>query len=306
MKRILTLTLLAGIATVALGQSAPPIARYVPASPDPAHRFVTDAAHILSPATIVALQDSALALQAATHADVAWVTLPTLGGRAIEEAGIYIGRTWRIGSSGQPGDEDRNRGLVLLYVPDKSTTAGSNIRVEVGNGLEGTITDARSHQIIFAMRDDLRAKRYDDAYIKGWNAAAALVREDYASRTHASAPAAAPAASKNAGPSAFAIVVVVAGLGVLLMVLLRRSRRRRAAEPETMTFTRSDSPSEDDDRNLKRAAMWALFNAALNSSGGGGGGGGDSDGGSSDSGSSGGGDFGGGGGFSGGGSSDSI
>ena len=96
---------------------------------------------------VQALQDSARALQTETAADVAWVTLPTLGGRPIEEAALYIGRTWRIGSAGQPGDPLRNRGLVILFIPDKTTTAGSNFRIEVGNGLEGTITDSRSRAI---------------------------------------------------------------------------------------------------------------------------------------------------------------
>jgi hypothetical protein len=59
-------------------------------------------------------------------------SLPTLGGRPIEEAALYIGRR-RIGTPGQPRPL-RNRGLVILFVPDKSTTADPNFRIEVGNG----------------------------------------------------------------------------------------------------------------------------------------------------------------------------
>src|SRR5262249_37975375 len=152
-------------------------------------------AHILSEAEVRALQDSAAALQAQTGADVAWVTLPTLGGRAIEEASVYLGRTWKVGSNGQAGDPLRNRGLVVLYVPDKATPAGSNFRVGVGKGLQGTIIDSRSRAISSAMRDDLRAKRYDDAYRRGWTVAAAMVREDFASRglTSTAATTTAPA-----------------------------------------------------------------------------------------------------------------
>ena len=180
-RRVLAVGLVGGAATVAIAQEAPPIARFVPSAPNPAHVFVLDSAHVLSPQAVRALQDSARALQAETAADVAWVTLPTLGGRPIEEAALYIGRTWRIGSAGQAGDPLRNRGLVILFVPDKRTTAGSNFRVEVGNGLEGTITDSRSRSISLAMREKLRAHRYDDAYMAGWGVAAALVRADFAS-----------------------------------------------------------------------------------------------------------------------------
>jgi uncharacterized membrane protein YgcG len=159
------------------------------------HVFVLDSAHVLSAETVAALQDSARALQTSTGADVAWVTLPTLGGRAIEEAALYIGRTWRIGTSGHPGDPMRNRGLVILYVPDKTKTAGTNFRIEVGNGLEGTITDSRSRTITAAMRGDLKAKRYDAAYIAGWAVAASLVREDFASRGAAAVAPRAPIAT---------------------------------------------------------------------------------------------------------------
>lgn len=305
-KRLLTLSLLAGIATVAIAQTSPPIARYVPPGPDRAHVFVMDSAHILSAATIAALQDSTVSLQAETHADIAWVTLPTLGGRAIEEAALYIGRAWKIGGIGEAGDPLRNRGLVILYVPDKTKTAGSNFRVEVGNGLEGTITDSRSRAITTAMRGDLRAKRFDDAYAKGWTVAASLVREDFASRgVQASQPAPAIAASQPRSahrPSYVPLVFVVAVLAVLFVLLIRWALRRGAATMPSPEFRPRTSPGwTDDAEEHRRRGFWTAIGDSLAASGSG-----DSDGGSGDSGSSGGGDFGGGGGFSGGGSSDSI
>jgi uncharacterized membrane protein YgcG len=140
------------------------------------------------------------------------VTLPTLAGRPIEEAALYIGRTWRIGSAGKPGDPLRNRGLVVLFVPDKRTTAG-NFRIEVGDGLEGTITDSRSRSISAAMREDLRAKRYDAAYLAGGTVAAHLVREDFASRGVSVASPTRAGRRSTAGPraaaTAAALVTVV-------------------------------------------------------------------------------------------------
>lgn len=304
-RRMTAIGLVAGLAAVARSQDVPQIARFVPPGPDPAHVFVLDSAHLLSPQEVRALQDSARALQTETAADVAWVTLPTLGGRPIEEAALYIGRTWRIGSAGQPGDPLRNRGLVILYIPDKTKTAGPNFRIEVGNGLEGTITDSRSRAISAAMREDLRAKRYDAAYAAGWRVAAGLVREDFASHDEAGRAAAAAAreaamatlASRRTAValeprSGVAMVVPILFLGVLvvLFVLLALSRRRGLASP-TMIFPVRD-PDDDDPQ---RRNQW------FSSSGG-------SDSSSSDSGSSSsdGGSFGDGGGFSGGGSSDTI
>jgi uncharacterized protein len=296
---------LAALAFVSLtsglrAQDPPSIAKYVPPAPNPAHVFVLDSAHILSARAIAALQDSSRALQSETGADVAWVTLPTLGGRPIEEAALYIGRTWRIGSAGQPGDALRNRGLVVLYVPDRTKTAGPNFRIEVGNGLEGTITDSRSRTITAAMRDGLRAKRYDDAYLAGWNVAARLVREDFASARArvAMTPAAEPrSASRATRAGVFVVVIVMVTLtvGVLIVIGIVASRKnaRRRGPSKSRSARAADwaaiaAATADTKRRRERAAE-----ARSN----------DSD---SSSSSSSGGSFGGGGGFSGGGSSDTI
>lgn len=296
--------LLLGAATAG-AQQAPPIARYVPPAPDAAHVFVLDSAHILSPATVAALQDSARALQTETGADVAWVTLPTLGGRPIEEAALYIGRTWRIGTPGQPGDPLRNRGLVILFVPDKTKTAGSNFRIEVGNGLEGTITDSRSRSISAAMREDLKAKRYDAAYLAGWPVAARLVREDFNARAVANIAPAPPTSQAVAltptthSAAAIGGLVVVAFILAMIGLALASSRRRgRAWGASSAGFIPIpvDTTTTNDDDEARRRPSWQSFDSSSSS-------GSSGDSGSSDSG---GGDMGGGGGFSGGGSSDTI
>jgi uncharacterized protein len=273
-------------AGTALAQDPPRIAKYVPPAPDPRHVFVMDSAHVLSDSMIRVLQDSAQALQIETGADIAWVTLPTLGGRAIEEASVYLGRTWKIGSAGAPGDALRNRGLLILYVPNKAKTAGSNFRVEVGKGLQGTIIDSRSRSISAAMRDDLRAKRFDAGYMKGWRVAAAMVREDFTSQgAPARAKVAAVAATAPAGTSVnetgYAIVaVVLAVFLVVILVLIAIGKARRSGVLAAVASSSSGSSSS-----------WSSSSSSSSSS--------------SDSGSSGG-SFGGGGGFDGGGSSDSI
>jgi uncharacterized protein len=297
-------------AAIAGAQEAPPIARYVPAAPDAAHVFVLDSAHILAPATVAALQDSARALQTETGADVAWVTLPTLGGRAIEEAALYIGRRWRIGTPGQPGDPLRNRGLVILFVPDKSTTAGSNIRIEVGNGLEGTITDSRSKAISAAMREDLKAKRYDAAYLAGWLVAARLVREDFNARAVADIAPTPPVPVVPRGVALTPTTHSASGVGgfivfgfilVLVGIALAKSRRRGrgwgASSPGFIPIPVDNNIAANDDDEARRRSTWQNFDSSSSSGFGGGDSGGSS---------SGGGDFGGGGGFSGGGSSDTI
>lgn len=194
---------------------------------------------------------------------------------------------------------------MILFIPDKTTTAGSNFRIEVGNGLEGTITDSRSRAISLAMRENLRAKSYDAAYMAGWGVAAALVRTDFASHGDAGRAAAVAAAavrpvrpvqatqleSSTINPVIPAIfLVVIVGLVILLI-----TSRRRAVGVPVMVLPTHDP--DDDDYEQRRRNTWFSANSGTDvSSGGDSGGSSGSDGGS----------FGDGGGFSGGGSSDTI
>jgi len=65
------------------------------------------------------------------------VTVPTLGGYPIEYWGYQLGRHWGIGQQGS------NTGVLLIVDRDER-----KLRIEVGYGLEGTLTDALSDDII--------------------------------------------------------------------------------------------------------------------------------------------------------------
>ena len=65
------------------------------------------------------------------------VTLPELGGETIEDYGYQLGRHWGIGEA----DEDTGALLIIAKAERK-------IRIEVGYGLEGRLTDAQSSVII--------------------------------------------------------------------------------------------------------------------------------------------------------------
>ncbi|MBU6167385.1 MAG: TPM domain-containing protein [Alphaproteobacteria bacterium] len=98
---------------------------------------VVDAAAVL-PADAVARLDARLkALEDSTGTQLVVATVPDLGGYEIEDYGYQLGRAWGI------GQKDRNNGAILLIAP-----AQRKLRIEVGYGLEGTLTDAVSSRII--------------------------------------------------------------------------------------------------------------------------------------------------------------
>jgi uncharacterized protein len=72
-----------------------------------------------------------------TKRQVVIVTVPDLQGFPIEDFGYRLGRAWGIGEKG------KNTGAILLVAPKQR-----EVRIEVGYGLEGELTDARARQII--------------------------------------------------------------------------------------------------------------------------------------------------------------
>ena len=65
------------------------------------------------------------------------VTLPSLGGRAIEEVGLALGNGWGIGRKGY------NDGVLLIVAPNER-----KVRIEVGCGLEAALTNSEAQAII--------------------------------------------------------------------------------------------------------------------------------------------------------------
>jgi uncharacterized protein len=98
---------------------------------------VVDQAGILSPATTAQLTAMLAHHEDATGQQVVVVTLPSLQGHSIEDYGYQLGRHWGIGQKG------KNTGAILIVVPKEH-----KVRIEVGYGLEGELTDAASRTII--------------------------------------------------------------------------------------------------------------------------------------------------------------
>ena len=98
---------------------------------------VVDQAGILTPSTRAGLTEMLAQFEQATGQQVVVVTLRSLQGYPIEDFGYQLGRKWGIGQKG------KNTGALLIVAPNER-----KVRIEVGYGLEGTLTDAASRTII--------------------------------------------------------------------------------------------------------------------------------------------------------------
>ena len=98
---------------------------------------IVDLAHLL-PADVTASLSAELAEhERKTGNQIAVLTLPSLEGEPLEEYSHRVSTTWKLGRKGT------DNGVLLLVVPGER-----RIRIEVGYGLEGALTDAKSSQII--------------------------------------------------------------------------------------------------------------------------------------------------------------
>jgi len=98
---------------------------------------VVDQADLLNPAQEQQLTQQLEALQRASSRQLVVATVSSLQDLPIEDYGYQLGRAWHIGQQGA------NNGIILLVAPNEH-----KVRIEVGYGLEGIVTDALSSQII--------------------------------------------------------------------------------------------------------------------------------------------------------------
>src|SRR5262245_10271229 len=91
---------------------------------------VNDAAQLLSASERAALEAKLAAYEAQSGQQFVLVTVPSLEGDPIEDFSIRVAEKWKIG---QRGKDD---GLIVVVARDDR-----KMRIEVGYGLEGDVTD---------------------------------------------------------------------------------------------------------------------------------------------------------------------
>ena len=98
---------------------------------------VNDTADLLSAATERDLEALLASHEDSTSNQLVVLTIKSLEGEAIEEYSIRVVDTWKLGQKG------KDNGVLLLVAQDDR-----QVRIEVGRGLEGDLTDALCAQII--------------------------------------------------------------------------------------------------------------------------------------------------------------
>lgn len=105
--------------------------------PKPTGKMVNDFANMLNSGEEQNIEQKVLNHNNKTSNEIVVVTVNNLSGYTIENYALHLGRNWEIGK------KDKNNGIVFLISKEDRS-----VRIEVGYGLEGKLTDSIAKQII--------------------------------------------------------------------------------------------------------------------------------------------------------------
>ncbi len=96
-------------------------------------------------------------LEQASGIQIAVLTVPSLDGDDISSFGIKVADKWQL------GDKEKDNGAILIVA-----YAEHDLRIEVGEGLEGSLTDAKCGLILRnVIVPEFRDGNYSDGILKG-------------------------------------------------------------------------------------------------------------------------------------------
>ncbi len=111
--------------------------------------WIVDAADVLTAQQEADLTDMVTAFQERATVQLVGVTVEDLGGQSIEAYTFQLASVWGIGVAGV------NNGIMVLVAPGER-----QVRIELGRGMEWTISDARAAEIIEMMTPSFREGDY--------------------------------------------------------------------------------------------------------------------------------------------------
>ena len=185
-----TAALLLGIAVTAGALEVPPL-----------RGRVNDYANMISAEAENRIEAISRELESSDSTQIVVLTIPSLEGEDLEGFSIRVAESWRI------GQEKYDNGVLLLVAQ-----AERRIRIEVGYGLEGVLTDLQAGRIIdYEITPYFKAGQFDEGLVRGTEAIAATVQGEYqAGEQTASKPR---ARSRVSLVPFFIILMVISVLG---------------------------------------------------------------------------------------------
>ena len=157
------------IALALLAVSAPGVVFAALPIPPPPDRRVSDFAGALSPADRDRLEARLAERERASRNQVVVAIFRSLEGESLEDYSIRLAEKWKVGQKGLD-----NGVIFLIFLQDRK------MRIEVGYGLEGTLTDAISSSILSqVVAPHFREGKVAEGIAAGLDAIDAAIKGEY-------------------------------------------------------------------------------------------------------------------------------
>lgn len=131
--------------------------------------YVNDYANMISPQAATLLENELKAFEQSDSTQVVILTVPSLEGEVIEEYGIKVAEAWKVGWKG------KDNGVIFLVAKQDR-----KMRIEVGRGLEGKLTDLTAGRIVdLVVKPRFKRGDFDGGVLAGIHAVIDATRGEF-------------------------------------------------------------------------------------------------------------------------------
>lgn len=168
--------------------------------------YVNDYAGMISAQAKATLEQELRAFEQSDSTQIVILTVPSLEGEVLEEFSIKVAEQWKIGQKG------KDNGIIVFV-----SKQDRKIRIEVGRGFEGVITDLMSGRIIdLVIKPRFKEGDYDSGLISGIHALIDATRGEFKTdsnqKTH-----------RQKGSSRLLTFLIFGGIAILVIGSMSRT-----------------------------------------------------------------------------------
>ncbi|HPP07229.1 MAG TPA: TPM domain-containing protein [Syntrophorhabdaceae bacterium] len=144
----------------------------------PLKGYVNDYAYMMSTSVKSRLEKELKLFEQTESTQIIILTIPSLEGEVLEEFSIKVAENWKIGQKG------KDNGVILVVAKKER-----RLRIEVGKGLEGTLTDLIAGRIIdMVIKPRFKRGDFDGGFIAGVHAIMDAVKGEFKGETERIVP----------------------------------------------------------------------------------------------------------------------
>ncbi len=131
--------------------------------------YVNDYAGMISPSAKSKIEEGLKAFEQSDSTQIVILTVPSLEGENLEEFSIKVAEAWKV------GQQQKDNGVLLIVSKQER-----KIRIEVGRGLEGRLTDLMTGRIIDqVIKPRFKQGDFDGGFIIGASALIDATRGEF-------------------------------------------------------------------------------------------------------------------------------